>query len=194
MKNLFKNLMMALIVLVAINVKATDGVDLKVGNEQSLIIEMNQIDNGSILILKDTEKEILFKDRFFKRDSFSKVIDFKSLPDGKYDLILDKEFTRSTSVITKKNDLVSIDHNAYSIISKPFFKLNENKVSIYFSNPGADYLEVEVYDKSGQSVGNIKSKDLVVKKIFDFSHVRPGEYTFKVKAKSHEFIKTFIIS
>jgi len=184
---------MALIFLVAINVKAADDMDLSVHEQQSLVVEINKIESGSILSLTSSKGEVLFKDRFFKENNYSKVIDFKGLPDGKYFLTMDKEFIKSTRVITKKNNLVSIEHDSYSTAFKPCFKIKENMVSVYLANPAETYLIVEVFDSHGESVGLLKTKDLVLKKTFDFSRVVGGDYTFKIKTKTDEFVNTFTI-
>ncbi|MDR5590132.1 hypothetical protein [Christiangramia sp. SM2212] len=193
MKNTIKNLMMALLFMVVINGKAADGVDLKVNDQQSLVVEVKKVETGSVLSLINSNGEVLYKDRFLNEKNFSKVIDFKTLPDGKYLLIMDKEFIKSTSVIIKKDDLVNIIHESYSTIFKPCLKIKKDQVSFYLVNPSEKYIEVEIFDKQGETVGNLKSRDSVVKKTFDFSRVNPGDYTFKIYTKAEKFTETITI-
>lgn len=193
MKNTIKTLMMTLFIMVVINVQAADGVDLKINDQQSLVVEVKKVETGSVLSLINVNGDVLYKDRFLSEKNFSKTIDFKNLPDGKYLLIMDKEFIQSTSVITKSKGLVSIDREAYSTVFKPCFKMENNLVKFYLVNPSEKYIEVEIFDKHGESVGNLKSRDNVLKKTFDFSKVNPGDYTFKVNTNSARFTETITV-
>ena len=193
MKNTIKTLMMTLLVMFVINVHAADGVDLKINDQQSLVVEVKKVETGSVLSLINSTGDVLYKDRFLNEKNFSKTIDFKNLPDGKYLLIMDKEFIRSTSVITKNNELVSIDSEAYSTVFKPCFRKENDLVKFYLVNPSENYIEVEIFDKHGESVGNLKSRDSVLKTTFDFSDVNPGDYTFRINTKSARFTETITI-
>ena len=194
MKTIIKTLAVALIFLVALNVKASDdALEIKVNEEQNLIIELQSIENGAILSLQDRKGEVLFKDRFFHENNYSKILDFESLPDGSYSLLLEREFSISTSVIRKEGGNLSIDDNAYNFVYKPLFRINGKKVVLYLANPEEANMEIEVLDREGEVVASFKSKDLVLKKTLDFSNVPAGDYRIKIKTRKNNFVKTLTL-
>ncbi|WP_034920680.1 DUF3244 domain-containing protein [Gillisia sp. CAL575] len=193
MKTTIKTFVVALISLVAVNVNAADGLVLKVNNDQNLMVQIETIENGARLTLKNKSGEILFKNVFFEEESFTKTLSFKDLADGEYHLSLDKKFSISTWVIRKSGDQLDIDKNAYALVFKPIFKKDDKLVYFYVANPTEEKTYLEIYDKSGVLVGTSKSDKLVVKKTLDFSTMPNGEYSVIVKMGNKKFTERIFI-
>lgn len=189
MKKTFKKLITAFLFMIAISVNASDGLDLKVNNQQNLIVEVQRLEQGAMLSLLDETGEIVYKDKFFNEDTFTKVFDFNRLEDGKYTLIFDKEHSVSYSTITKDGSNLSIDDTAYRLDFKPLYRVSGDQVSICLSNPEENKVEIEIFDKFGVPVGNLRTNDLVVKSKLDFSKVPSGSYIVKIKTKTNTFSK-----
>lgn len=58
------------------------------------------------------------------------------------------------------------------------------------ANPTETTAEILIFDKAGEQIGQLKTKDLVLKKTFDFKTVPSGEYIVKVKYGEHVFEET----
>ncbi len=187
MKKTIKNLLFVLMMLLAGFVNAADNLDLKVNDQQNLIVELEEIEDGTILSLMDTEGEILFKNRFFEERSYKKVLDLASLPEGVYMLKLDKKYSLSTSIIHKKGEEIIIDKNAYEFVFKPSFEVSGDEVAFFLANPASKKVIVEILDKDGKLVGSTTSREYVIKRILDFSNVNSGEYFVKVKIGKEKF-------
>ncbi len=189
MKKAFRKLIVALVFTAGFVANASDGLDLKVNEKQNLIVEVQGIEQGAILSILGENEEIVFKDRLSNNNSYSKIFDFNSLADGTYTIVLDKEFSISTSTISKTGKILSVDTNAYRFDFKPLYRISEDVVSIYLANPDENKVEIEIFDKFGESVGKVKATDLVVKRKLDFSDAPSGSYTVKIKTKTNTFSK-----
>lgn len=193
MKKAVKTFLAVLLLLVALNVNAADGLDLRINDKQNLIVELQQIEKGSVLSLKDMDGEVIFKDRFFEESEYSKTLDFNELPDGEYTLSFDKQYSIASYVISKRNEDLIIEDNGYSFVFKPSFITKENKVRVHLANPTQQTISLEIFDKEGIIVGSATSRDMVLKKTLDFSKTPKGEYTVKIKLGKESFTKTFTI-
>ena len=193
MKKTFRNLLVVLFFVVTFKTSANDGLDLKVNNEQGLIIEVQSNHQGAELILKDEQGEIVFKDFVSHKDNYTKILDFKNLPQGDYTFILDKQFSISTSVIKKKEENIEIDPESFNLIFKPLYRNDKGRVLLYLANPEENKVEIKIFDKFGVLVGEIKCKDVVVKRTLDFSEVPAGIYTVKIKTKTSNFSNTLVV-
>lgn len=193
MKTTMKTLAMTLLLLVFMNVKAADELDIRINDQQNLIVELQSIEKGAVLSLLDESGEVLFKDRFFNERTYSKILDFENLPDGKYSLKLDKEYSVATSVIRKTGKNITISKGEYSFVYKPVLKVDGYKVALYVANPEETFMHVEIYDKYGESVQYFKTKDLILKRTLDFSRVPAGSYTVTIKTSRNSFKKTLTV-
>ena len=190
MKNVFKKLLMAILFLAALETMANDGLDLKINEDQSLTVEVEKIEKGAILSLKNDNGEIVFRDTFNDQESYTKIFDFEKLSNGEYTLVLDKEFSISTSKIRKMEDKISIEKDSYKLDFKPLYKNNGEKILLYLANPEENSVEIKIFDKFGVTVGEIRCDDLVVKRTLDFSKVPSGNYFVKIRTKTNSFSKT----
>ncbi|MCM8570235.1 T9SS type A sorting domain-containing protein [Gramella jeungdoensis] len=193
MKTTIRTLGITLLFLVFMNVKAADELDIRINDQQNLIVELQSIEKGAVLSLLDESGEVLFKDRFFNESSYSKILDFESLPDGKYSLKLEKEYSVATSVIRKTGKSITISKGEYSFVYKPILKVDGNKVALYIANPEETFMHVEIFDRYGKSVQYFKSKDLILKRTLDFSRVPAGSYIVTIKTKKNSFTKTLTV-
>lgn len=191
MKRTVKTLVMLAIVAFSWNALASDGINLKVNDEQHLIVDVENIESSAVLTLLDIQGNVIFKEQFPAETNYSKILNLVQLNDGKYLLVLDKKFSRSTSTIIKKGREVSVDTTAYAVVMKPTFKLENETLSLSMSNAKGSKTEIEIYDSSGDRLEKVNCKDLVVKKSFNFSNVRPGKYTVIVKTAEETFTETF---
>lgn len=172
------------------NALAADGMNLKVVDEQKLIINVEKTESNAILTLYDNKGVVMFKDLFDAKTSYSKILNLNGINDGKYVLVLDKKYSKLTSTIIKKGDEIHLSSEANVFCSKPSFRVDDKKVKLSLSNATESMTTIEVFDSRGATVAKMKSEDIVVKKTFDFINVAPGSYTFKIKTPEDTFIET----
>lgn len=189
MKNVFKFLVVVVLLLANVEVKAADGFDVKLSNNQILTVELAEGEKGAILFFQDKKGEILFKDNHLLNDNYKKTFNLEVIPNGVYFLILEKENSIQTTEVTKTVSGIELTGNSSKTIFKPQFKVEKNLVKIFLTNPAMKEASFEVYDKKGFLVNTITYDDLVVNKTFDFSKVPAGKYTITVKVEGRSFTK-----
>ncbi len=193
MKKTLKNLLVIPLLLVSINVLATDGMNLKVNDKHSLVVNLQKIEEGAMLSLLNENGEILYKDQFIEKNDFTRIFDFKALANGEYTVILDREYHISYSKIRKNEENLVVDNNSYELVFKPLYRVKGGQVSLYLANPEENKVEIKIFDKFGVPVGKLNCKDLVVRRKLDFSEVPPGNYTVEIKTKTNNFTKTLVV-
>ncbi|WP_295180262.1 hypothetical protein [uncultured Christiangramia sp.] len=187
MKNTINNFVVAFMLLVSFSSSATDGVNLKVENQYDLIVDIQKTEYGSELSLLSQNAEVIFRDQLEENARFSKKLNFDSLKDGEYLLVLNKMYCKSTTVITKLNDQIKVDQANYKFAFKPCFKIEADQVVVYMPNLNKSKLSVEVFDKKGIKVGNFETREPELRKAFDFSEVDSGKYTFIIETTEDSF-------
>lgn len=191
MKNVFKLLVVVVLLLANVEVKAADGFDVKVSNDQILTVELAEGEKGAILFFQDKKGEILFKDNLLFDDNYKKNFNLEVIPNGVYFLILEKENSIQTTEVTKTVSGLELTGKTSKTIFKPQFKVEKNLVKVFLTNPGMKEASFQVYDKKGVLVNTITYDDLVVNKTFDFSKVPAGKYTITVQVEGRTFTKEF---
>ncbi|MFD2835184.1 T9SS type A sorting domain-containing protein [Gramella sp. AN32] len=193
MKKTMKTMVLVLVALFAMSATASDDLDLKVNNRQNLVVNVQQIEKGAVLILKDEKGLILFKDKFFEEHTYSKTLDFNDLPNGEYVLSLDKKFSVLSTTITKRGEEITVETPEMNILFKPSFKKVGKKIYFFLANPDSKNAVLEIYDNSGQLVGTAKSDNVVIKKMLDFSQMPKGDYSATVKLDNKVFTEKISI-
>lgn len=184
MKNLLKVSLLVLTLVLSNTLLAKD-IEVKVSEENRLVVELDNSQRGAEVVLTDVRGEILFKD-YLQSSSYKKALDLNAIPKGTYFLSVEKEDSILTTVISKSNHGVIVNDEASKIFFKPFFKTVEgNKVMVSFTNPQYEAANFKVYDDEGTEVASSVNTDLVVKKTFDFSNVPSGEYTISLRVGNH---------
>ncbi|MCF4101946.1 T9SS type A sorting domain-containing protein [Gillisia sp. M10.2A] len=189
MGNLFKLSILALMLTASFNVKAAEGLDVRI-NEETLFVEVQNSFMNASLTLKDEEGNLIFKDGLIDNKSYKKTLNFGTAQIGTYYLNFENEFYIFKKVIHRLNKGVKIDKEASEIIFKPTYKISERKLMFSLTNPEEKMTQIEVYDVRGELVNSITSNDLIIKKTFDFKRVPKGEYLVKIKRGQQVFTKT----
>ena len=190
MKNLFKATVLVLVLVLGNTLNAKD-IEVKV-SEEKLVVELDNTQEGSTLILADMNGEVLFKDALME-SSYKKALDLHSIPSGTYFLNFEKNDSILTTVITKDAEGVTVKKTESKIFFKPFYKTLEDKVLVSFTNPGYEDATFRIYDAEGTLMSSSTNNDLVVKKTFDFSEVPAGEYVISLKVGERTITKTITL-
>lgn len=189
MKKTIKTLMLLLGMIVATGMNAADELDLKVNDQQDLVVEARNVEKGALLILQNASGEVLYKDGFFTGKDYFKVFNFNTLPDGVYTLLYDRTNGISKKSIIKRGASIKIDEAADEFVFKPTYNISDKNVHFQLSNPREGKIYIEVFDAYGKKMNSFMSKDMVVKHTLDFSRVPSGSYIVRITAGDHTFEK-----
>lgn len=190
MRKLLKNSLLLMALITGVNFYAADRVEVSVNEEQTLIIELDDV---STISLKDASGFILFKDSPALDGIYKKQIDFSRIPAGTYFLNTENLNGFYTTVIEKSDKGISILDKTAAVVFKPIYKVENNHVKFFLTNPAENYATLSVYDAKGEMVGEIKEKSYIVNKTLDFSKMPKGEYTFKVSVSGEVFTEKLSI-
>ncbi|CAM4133194.1 T9SS type A sorting domain-containing protein [Gillisia limnaea] len=193
MKNEFKNALLVLALCIGFMMEAAEDLDVKVLDNQNLMVAINRSDKGDVLLLKDTFGKVLFKDSIGKMEPYQRTFNFELVPNGIYYLNLDKEGSLLVTTIKKTENGLEIDELS-GFVFKPCFEIEKRQVRLFLSNPKKMKAVMKVYDSNGVLVGNLYSRELVIKKTFNFSHVPSGIYRVEIKIDDQKFFKELEIS
>ncbi len=188
MENVFKKALLVLTLSTGFMMEATEDLDVRVVDNQNLKVELNKGEKGDILLLKDIFGKVLFKDSIGRRVSYKKLFNLELVPNGIYYLNLDKEGSLLVTSIKKTENGLEIDKSS-RFVFKPCFEIENRQVKFFLSNPKKMNAKMKVYDSNGVLVGNLSSRELVLKKTLDFSNVPSGIYSVEITIDDQKFFK-----
>lgn len=193
MKNVFQNVLLVLSLCIGFMMEAAEDLDVKVLDNQNLKVAINRSDKGDVLLLKDSFGKVLFKESIGKMEPYQRTFNLELVPKGLYYINLDKEGSLHVTTVKKTENGLEIDELS-GFVFKPCFKIGKNQVRLLLSNPKKMKAEMKVYDYNGFLVGNLGSREPVLRKTLDFSHVPSGIYKVVITIDNHKFYKELEIN
>lgn len=187
MKNVVKFFLVAMLLNTGV-MEASENLDIKVLDSQNLLVELNSGSTEDVLLIKDKFGKVLFKDIIPTNSTYQKTFNLELVPNGIYHLNLDNESRIQTTVIVKTNSGLEIEKKS-EFVFKPWFKIKDKLVRVQLTNPEQTKTFLNVYDSSGILVGNLNSKEVVLKKTLDFSKVPSGKYRIVIDSNGQKFTK-----
>lgn len=189
MKKLINIAVVVFFLTIGFNARAERGIEVKIQEKEILVVEFGKMENGALLIFQDKKGEILFKDSLINNEPYTTALNLKVLPKGTYYLSVEKEFAILTSVIIKSDAGVEIQGKSSEIVFKPRYKILNDQVSVFLSNPEKTITTLDIFDSKGELVGTCAGGKALFKKTLDFSGMPGGEYTIKIKKGNRTFEK-----
>lgn len=184
---------LVLLLVTGFKVKAAEGIDVKVKDNQIILVELEKVEKGTVIILQDVMGTTLFKDSLVSSDGYRKSLDLEVIPQGVYFLHMETEKSILSSKIVKTSKGISIEEESSEITFKPCFKVIDDTVLVFLSNPTKATISLEVYDAGGELLNTINNSSSILKKTLDFSKVPAGDYSINIKMKNRSFRKTITV-
>jgi sRNA-binding regulator protein Hfq len=188
MKNAVKISLLVILLNTGFMMEAAEDLGIKVLDSQNLMVELNSGSQGNVLLLKDKFGKVLFKDSITTNSTYHKTFNLELVPNGIYYLNLDNESRIQTTVIAKTNYGLEIEKES-GFVFKPIFKIKDKQVRVLLTNPEQKKTFLKVYDSYGILVGNLNSKEAVLRKTIDFSNVPSGKYRIEIGINGQNFTK-----
>ncbi len=189
MKNVMRMLGVVILLLSGICAKASDSLSVRVKDNHNLLINLQEVSEGTELLFKDNRGEVLFRDSIKSNESYRKILNLEVIPMGTYYFSLERENRIEVTVLEKDWEGLEIKEDVSGVVFKPNYKVENERVEFFLTNPKRNKIQVRVYDEVGVEVGSVSSSDAVVTKTLDFSKVPAGNYFLKVNTKDGNFSK-----
>ena len=150
---------------------------------------------GSKLSIKDRDGIVLYEESIVQTGDFSKGFDLTTLPNGDYYFELDSELEIVIIPFNVVSNQVVFKKDEKTKIFKPLVRIKDNLVFV----SGVSHVEFPIefkifYAENYDLILSEKSDSQAgLKKIYDFSKAKKGNYLFVFKSNGREFRKTIKI-
>jgi len=155
-------------------------------------MSFKRVKQGSRLSIKDENGLILYKESVAKTGKYSKGFDLTSLPNGDYYFEMDSELKIIIIPFTVTMNEVNFKKEKENTVFKPVIRVKENMV--YLSRPSFDEnpIKMEIFfsENYDRVVSEEFTKETEVKRIYDFSNSKKGNYVFVFESNGRKFSKT----
>lgn len=190
MKNLRKSVLIVLMSLMSLSGFAGNATGSKEPNVTRVSFE--RVKKGTLLLIKDKQGLVLYKEAIAQAGNYSKGFDLTSLPDGVYFFELDSEMeiivipfeVASSEVIFKKEEK--------STIFKPVVRVKDDMVFLSRVSSDAVPMEYKIYyaENSDLVLSEKFENETHVKRVYDFSKAEKGDYVFVFRSNGRKYTRT----
>ena len=193
MKNLTKKSLLFLLLFASMLSFANT--EIKTNKEKELkvtVISFKEVKLGSQLSIKDMNGIVLYKESIRKSGGYSKGFDLTSLPNGDYIFELDTKLKISIIPFNVVSNQVAFKKEEESTIYKPFIRVKETRVYVSRISFEESPIEYKIYyqDSNELVLSEKLDKESELKRIYDFSTSKKGNYVFVFKSDGRTFTKT----
>lgn len=147
---------------------------------------------GSKLSIKDRDGIVLYKESIVKTGDYSKGFDLTTLPNGDYYFELDSELEIVIIPFNVVSNQVEFKKEEKSTIFKPLVRIKDNIVFVSRVSYEESPIEFKIYyaDNYDLVLSEKTENQAHLKKIYDFSKAKKGNYLFVFKSNGRRFTKT----
>ena len=147
---------------------------------------------GSKLSIKDRDGIVLYKESIVKTGDYSKGFDLTTLPNGDYYFELDSELEIVIIPFNVVSNQVVFKKEEKSTIFKPLVRVKDNIVFVSRVSYEESPIEFKIYyaDNYDLVLSEKTENQNHLKKIYDFSKAKKGNYLFVFKSNGRRFTKT----
>lgn len=155
-------------------------------------ISFDKVKKGSMLSIRDTKGIVLYKEPIVKSGDYSKGFDLTSLPNGDYYFELDKELEILVIPFNVVSNQVAFKKEGKSRIFKPFIRVKDEMVYVSRTSLDKSPIEYSIYyvDNYDLVLKEKENTDTYMRKVYDFSKAKKGEYVFVFKYNGRTHSKT----
>ncbi len=157
-------------------------------------VSFNNLKQGSVLIIKDENGLLLYKELIEKSGDYSKGFDLTALPNGNYYFELNKDVEIKIIPFQVKSNVVVFSKENEQLIIKPFVEKSGNMVLVSKLALNEKPLKIKIYYQDSSLVfeETLENKQLINRK-YDFSSSEKGAYRMVIFSEGREFTKEFKI-
>lgn len=192
MKNLARKSLVAVGLMMSLSTLANES-ELRIKDREKSVtsISFENVVQGSSLTIKDKNGLVLYNESIEQSGDYTKGFDLTSLPDGDYFFELNSELKIVVVPFNVGSREVVFDKASEESIYKPVVRSKDNLV--YVSRTAIDHtpLSYKIYYADNYDLVHTANFEELeeVKKIYDFSGAKKGNYVFVFESKGRKFTK-----
>ena len=193
MKKLIKQSVVVLGLCVSMQTFANNEIGVTKEKEPKVTsISFKKVKPGSKLSIKDGDGMVLYKEPIVKKGDYSKGFDLTTLPNGDYYFELDSELEIVIIPFNVVSNQVVFKKEEKSTIFKPLVRVKDNIVFVSRVSYEESPIEFKIYyaDNYDLVLSEKTENQNHLKKIYDFSKAKKGNYLFVFKSNGRRFTKT----
>lgn len=178
MKNVFKRIIMLLMLLLTVVVSANpmfDDVIVSTLKSKIINLQLSNNDGDLNVLIKDIEGIVLYEEEF-KGTNLSKRFNLDLLPDGDYTIELSSQTKTTTIPLKIENSKVKVLEGSEVVIYKPIVRIKDNMVYISKLSTIGEKVSVEFYENDAILYKSKPISDVTFGKVLDISNLPKGDY------------------
>ncbi len=159
-------------------------------NQKAVVLQMNNIEAGTQISLRDEEGKLLFKDHA-SSNQYGKVFNLNQMEEGQLYLEIENAEKLEVMSIEVTETEASMDTEAELVIEKPSVRISDGTMKVYFGE-NESVCGMKIYD----NLGSVAFKDQVGSasmKRYDVSKLAEGQYEIQFTAKGRNFYHTITL-
>ena len=158
-------------------------------------LTLEDVKEGSLLLIKDSNGLILYKELIERSGEYSKGFDLTTLPDANYYFELNNEVQIRTIPFKVATNIVTFYKEQESTFFKPVVYVKNDKVYVSKMSFEDEVLELKILTDTNELVHSekIRKNNNILGKIYDFSTSEKGTYTVITKINGKRFVKNIKI-
>ncbi len=187
-----KSLLLLMLFASTISFANTNNLKDKVKEPKVTVVSFKEVRLGSKLSIKDVNGIILYKESIQKSGEYSKGFDLTSLPNGAYVFELDSELKITIVPFNVVSNQVAFKKDEESVIYKPFVRVKDSKVYVSRISYEKSPLTFKIYfeDNYDLILSELFTDKTELRKIYDFSTSKKGNYVLVFKSNGRTFTHT----
>jgi len=195
MKKVIKKSLLMVVLFSAVISYAGDFSKTEKDNKENITnVSFRNLKQGSVLIIKDQNGVLLYKELIEKSGDYSKGFDLTTLPNGKYYFELDKVTEIKIIPFQVKSKVVVFNKEKEQLIVKPIVEKNGNMIVVSKLALNKNPMNVKIYYQDldlvlEETLENINS----LNRRYDFSTSEKGTYKMVFSIDGKSFTKEFKI-
>lgn len=157
---------------------------LKVKNENSIVLLIDDVKPGTQLTFKDKQSHILFEQILDTSEVFAKTFNIELLPVGDYLIEITDDTRIKTVPLNINKNGIQVLYTESSEYFKPFIREKGSLVYVNQFSPEGTPLYVAIYNRNNELVYEDHLKgNMALGKVYDFSKSMPGQYRIYLESR-----------
>ena len=192
MKNLARKSLVVIMLSMSLSTLANE-TDMTSKEKERIVtnLHLDNVKQGSVLTIIDGNGLVLYNEAIKKTGDYSKGFDLTTLPDGEYFFELDSDLKIIVIPFNVKENEVIFDKEAEKSIYKPVVRAKDDKV--YVSKVALDEspLSYKIYFADNHDLVYSEKFEASddIKKVYDFSASKKGNYLFVFESNGRRYTK-----
>ncbi|MGA9270304.1 MAG: hypothetical protein WBV45_06755 [Lutimonas sp.] len=154
-----------------------------------------KVNKGSMLLIKDYNGLVLYKEAIQETGKYSKGFDLTSLPNGEYYFELDTELEIVVIPFDVESSEVNFQKENKTTIFKPMVRVKDDKVFVSRTSFESAPMDFKIYYALNSDVvlSEKFENEPFIERVYDFSGSKKGEYLFVFRSNGRKYIKSIEI-